>query len=248
MAHDALRMTEHRPWPLPSAPWIMFQRWEELLFIHRRVPATALRALVPLQLEIDQFDGTAWIGQTPFCLTNLHARWLPPLPFASRFLEMNLRTYVRFGGKAGIFFFSLDAASRLAVAAARLTYRLPYRYARMQLKRADGWIHYRSERVDRENAEFIGRYRGVGATWSPALGTLEHFLTERYALYAMLGSRTVLRGDIHHPPWEIQRAEAQIETNTVPAGHGLPLTDQEPPLLHFAAPQDTLIWPPVIAR
>ena len=248
MAHEILRSTDHRPWPLPSAPWIMFQRWEDLLFIHRRIPATALRPLVPPPLEIDQFDGTAWVGQTPFCLTNLHARFLPPLPFASRFLEMNLRTYVRVGDKPGIFFFSLDAANRLAVAAARLTYRLPYRYARMEMRRADGWIHYRSKRVDREDAEFAGRYRGVGATWSPAAGSLEHFLTERYALYALLGSRTVLRGEIHHPPWEIQRAEAQIETNTVPAAHGVHLKDDEPPLLHLAAPQDTLIWPPVIAR
>jgi uncharacterized protein YqjF (DUF2071 family) len=121
--HDILGQIAHRPWPLPSAPWIMHQRWENLLFAHWRVPVARLRPLVPSAMAVEEFDGTAWVGLAPFRLTRLHARFLPPLPFASEFLEMNLRTYVRVGNKPGIFFFTLEAESRLAVAAARLTYR-----------------------------------------------------------------------------------------------------------------------------
>ena len=247
MPHDLLSDTAHRPWPLPGGPWIMSQRWEDLLFAHWRVPAARLRALVPEALEIDTFDGTGWVSMTPFRLTNLRPRFLPPLPGISDFLEMNFRTYVRVGDKPGIWFFSLDAASPLAVAAARLTYRLPYRNAHMRMRRADGWIQYESRRAGASGAEFVGRYRGVGPSWSPAPGTLEHFLAERYALYSVLLGRVVLRGEIHHPPWTIQRAEARIERNTVPAAHGLVLPD-EPAVLHYAAPQDTLVWPPVPVR
>lgn len=220
----------------------MFQRWETLLFAHWRVDPRELRPLVPDSLTIDQYDGSAWIGVTPFLLTNLHARYLPPLPLVSEFPEMNLRTYVRFRGKPGIFFFSLDAANRLAVAGARLTYRLPYRYAEMSI-RADGeWIHYRSRRKGREPAEFIGRYRPIGEAVEPAPGSREHFLAERYALYTLAGDR-VLRGDIHHPPWRLHRAEAQIERNTVAAAHGIRVGPDDP-LLHYSARQDTLVWPP----
>jgi uncharacterized protein YqjF (DUF2071 family) len=244
--HDILGQIAHRPWPLPSAPWIMHQRWVNLLFAHWRVPMARLRPLVPSAMAVEEFDGTAWVGLAPFRLTRLHARFLPPLPFASEFLEMNLRTYVRVGNKPGIFFFTLEAESRLAVAAARLTYRLPYRLARMQMRCTDGWIHYHSRRVRTPHAEFVGEYRGTGAARSPEPGTLEHFLTERYALYAMLGSRRVLRGEIHHAPWQLQRAEAHMRRNTVAAAHGIGLPD-ELPLLHFSARQDTLVWAPTIA-
>ena len=246
MTDEILRDVAHRPWPLPSGPWIMFQSWQNLLFAHWRVEVRELRSLVPEALILDEFDGSAWLGLTPFLLTNLHARLLPPLPFMSEFPEMNLRTYVRVGAKPGIFFFSLDAASRLAVAAARLTYRLPYRYADMTVRSDGDWIHYRSRRVGRETAEFIGRYRPIGEASQPAPGTREHFLTERYALYTMAGDR-ILRGDIHHPPWRVRRAEARIERNTVAEAHGIRVAEQEP-VLHFSARQDTLVWLPTLVR
>ena len=246
MTDEILRDVAHRPWPLPSSPWIMFQRWQNLLFAHWRVASRELRPLIPEALILDEYDGSAWLGLTPFLLTNLHARLLPPLPFISEFPEMNLRTYVRVGARPGIFFFSLDAASRLAVAGARLTYRLPYRYADMSVRSDGEWIHYRSRRNGREPAEFVGRYRPVGEAIHPAPGTREHFLTERYALYTTIGDR-IVRGDIHHPPWLVRKAEAQIERNTVAQAHGIRVAEQEP-LLHFSARQDTVIWPPKLVR
>jgi uncharacterized protein YqjF (DUF2071 family) len=235
---------EHRPWPMPRLPWIMFQSWRDLLFAHWPVSPEALRPLVPAQLVLEEYDGSAWLGLTPFRLMGLRPRYLPALPGLSDFPEMNLRTYVRVGGKPGIFFFSLDAGSRLAVQGARTGFRLPYRHAEMRVERVDGWIGYRSRRDD-GIAEFAGRYRPTGVPFHAVPDTLEHFLIERYALYTVLRNGRILRGDIHHHPWDIQPAEAEIERNTVASAHGITLSDTEP-LLHFSARQDTLVWPPVL--
>lgn len=240
---DIERATAHRPWPLPDLPWVMFQSWRHLLFAHWPLPAERLRPLVPPALELEEHDGHAWLGMTPFVLEDLRPRCLPAVPGLSSFPEMNLRTYVRVGDRPGIFFFSLDAASRLAVMGARLGYRLPYRHARMGVRLDDGWVRYRSRRDD-GSAEFTGRYRPEGRVFQAREGSLEHFLTERYALYTVLRSGSVLRGDIHHHPWPLQTAEAEITRNTVPQAHGIEVPTT-PPLLHFSARQDTLVWPPV---
>lgn len=236
------REVAHRPWPLPSGPWVMFQSWRELLFAHWPVDPGVLRPLVPSALELDPFDGRAWIGLTPFWLTGLRARLLPPLPGTSSFPEMNLRTYVRVEDRPGIFFFSLDAGNLLAILGARLGYGLPYYSAQMQIEKRDGWIHCSSRRRASE-ARFIGRYRPSGPKFVPQEGSLEHFLVERYALYRVFSSGRILRGEIHHRPWLLQPAEAEIEQNTVPAAHGIELPT-DPPLLHYSARQDTLVWPP----
>jgi len=241
------RTTDHRPFPLPSRPWIMFQSWRELLFAHWPVPSELLRPLVPPELLLEEFDGSAWLGLTPFRMTDLRPRFLPALPGLSEFPEMNLRTYVRARETPGIYFISLDAGSRLAVLAARLGYRLPYHYARMRVVARYGWTEYSSRRRVCE-AEFVGRYRPAGPILRAEPGTLEYFLVERYALYTPLRAGTLLRGDIHHRPWAIQPAEAEIECNTVPAAHGISLGDREP-LLHYSARQDTLVWlPKLVSR
>lgn len=241
-----LDMTAHRPWPLPSRPWIMFQSWQQLLFAHWRVPQDLLRRLVPAQLELDAFEGSTWIGLAPFRIVGLRARFLPALPGLSAFPELNLRTYVRFGGRPGIHFFTLEAANPAAVLAARTLYRLPYRHADMDVHQSGEWTVYRSRRRD-GSAVFDGRYRPIGDAFHPAAGTLEHFLTERYALYTVDKGGTVRRGDIHHGPWSLHRAEAEIQTNTLTAAHGIarPVTV---PLLHYSERQDTLIWAPTRVR
>ncbi|MBW3534703.1 MAG: DUF2071 domain-containing protein [Gemmatimonadetes bacterium] len=233
----------HRPWPLPSAPWVMYQSWRRLLFAHWPLPHDRLRAAVPGELTLDTFDGSAWLGLTPFRVTDLRPRGVPAIPVGSDFPELNLRTYVRVGDRPGVYFFSLDAGSRLGVMGARALYHLPYHAADMSQEERAGWIHYRSERSDGASAVFQGRYRPTGPAAAPAAGTLEHFLTERYALYTVLGDGAVLRADIHHRPWPLQTAEAVIERNTVPEAEGLELPERAP-LLHFAERQDTLVWAP----
>jgi len=220
----------------------MFQSWRELLFAHWPVGREVLRPLVPPALEVEEWEGRGWVGVAAFRLVGLRPRGSPALPGLSEFPELNLRTYVRYAGRPGIYFFSLDAGNRLAVAGARLGYRLPYRLARIRIEREGEWVVYRSRRAD-GRAEFVGRYRPVGAGFEPAPGTLEHFLIERYALYAVLRSGRVLRADIHHRPWQVRPAEARIERNTVASAAGIDLPDDEP-LLHYAARQDTLVWPP----
>lgn len=236
------REVAHRPWPMPGGPWVMFQSWRELLFAHWPIDPGVLRPLVPSALELDSFDGRAWIGLTPFWLTGLRARLLPPLPGISSFPEMNLRTYVRVENRPGIFFFSLDAGNLLAILGARLGYGLPYYSAQMRIEQHAGWTRYSSRRRGSE-ARFLARYRPSGPKFVPRKGSLEHFLVERYAFYRVFTSGRILRGEIHHRPWLLQPAHAEIEQNSVPAAYGIELTP-DPPLLHYSARQDTLVWPP----
>src|SRR4051812_19899959 len=215
----------------------MGQTWEDLLFAHWHVPADSLRTLVSPHVDVQEHDGSAWLGITPFRITGLRLRGMLPLPRVSSFLELNVRTYVTDGKKPGIWFFSLDAASRLAVEAARAGYKLPYHPARMHCARVGDWIAYESARGGQRGVAFGARYRGVGEEFTPAAGTLEHFLAERYCLYTE--SRGVLkRAEIHHSPWSLRRAEAEIELNTMSP---VALPDEAPHLL-LGARQDVVLW------
>jgi uncharacterized protein YqjF (DUF2071 family) len=195
---------------------------------------------VPDALSLETFEGSAWLGLTPFRLTGLRLRGLLPLPVASTFPELNVRTYVSAEERPGIFFLSLDAASSVAVQAARLVYKLPYFRARMSVERSGDWLEYSSARTDGRGhrALFRGRYRPVGEAEPPAPGSREHFLTERYCLY-VLHEGSVHRAEIHHPPWQLQAAEAEIEENSMPPP-GLEL--REDPLCHYSERQDVVIW------
>jgi uncharacterized protein YqjF (DUF2071 family) len=242
---DILSRTEHRPYPLPEGPWALFMRWHDLLFMHWPVPHDRLRPLIPPALEIDTFDGSAWLGLTPFRMSDTRPRFLPSVPPLSDFPEMNLRTYVTAGGRPGIWFFSLDAHNRVAVRLARATFRLPYYDARMECRLSGGEVRYESVRTHRgaPPARFSGRYRPVGDIFRSRPGTLEHFLAERYCLYSADGRGRVWRGDIHHGPWPLQRAGAGIDTLDMTRQIGVALPDTEP-LLHFSKRRDVLAWMP----
>jgi uncharacterized protein YqjF (DUF2071 family) len=237
------RARAHRPWPLPERSWVMAQTWTDLLFAHWSVPPQVLRTVVPAQLPLDTFDGRAWIGVTPFGVRNLRLRIAPAVPFLSSFAEINVRTYVTVEDKPGIYFFSLDAASPLAVAAARHTYRLPYFRAQMSIARDAGGVRFTSRRTGDDapvHADFRGRYAPVGDTFHAQGGSLEHWLTERYCLYTFDEQRRVQRADIQHPPWPLQRAEADIDLNTMTAEIAVDLPGE--PLLHYARRQDVVFW------
>jgi uncharacterized protein len=231
--------TAHRPWPVPSEPWAMAQTWDELLFAHYRLPSKALRSLVPPQLELEEHDGTAWLSVTPFVLTGFRLRGTPPVPALSSFRELNVRTYVTVDDKPGIWFLSLDASSRLAVEAARITYKLPYHHARISAARRGESLAYACERAADPDRRFEGRYRAAGEVFNAEPGSLEWFLTERYCLYAADAGR-LHRAEIQHPPWPLQPAEAEVEANTMSPPE-LELEDK--PVCHFSRRQDVLIWP-----
>jgi len=231
----------HRPWELPRGPWIMKQVWYQLLFAHWPVRADALRPLIPSALEIDTYDGRAWLGVVPFRMSGVRPRGVTALPWLSAFPELNVRSYVTAGGKAGVYFFSLDAANPLAVRIARGFYHLPYFDADMQCIGDEHGIAYRSYRTHRgaPGANFLGRYRPVGEVYHAARGDLDHWLTERYCLYTSNRRGELLRGEIHHAPWDLQPAAAEIEVNTMAVGIDLP---DAPPLLHYAHRLDVLVW------
>lgn len=234
--------TAHRPWPLPAGPWVMKQNWYNLLFAHWPVAVQDLRARIPEPLEIDAFEGQGWLGVVPFGMSNVYPRFTFPVPGLSHFLELNVRTYVRVGDKPGVYFFSLDAANPIAVEVARRWYQLPYFNARMQMRSDGDWLEYHSRRTHRNalSAEFAGRYRPVGEVYQSQPGSLEHWLTERYCLYTVARGQ-VYRGEIHHRPWPLQKAEAEIETNTMAWPPGLALPDL-PPRLHFVRWIETMEW------
>jgi uncharacterized protein YqjF (DUF2071 family) len=236
-----LRETAHRPWPAPGGPWLQGQTWCDLLFAHWAVDPEALRPALPAELPLDTFDGQAWIGITPFELRGLRPHGMVPPPLISPFPETNVRTYMTIDGRPGIWFLSLDAASRLAVTAARRAYRLPYHHADMGIDRVGRDVVYRTRRYDGA-ARLELRYRPTGGGFRARPGSLEHFLTERYCLYTVDERHRVKRADIHHPPWPLRHATAEIGVNTMTAPYGIELPHAQP-LLHFAGRQDVLIWP-----
>jgi uncharacterized protein YqjF (DUF2071 family) len=209
--------------------------------VHWPVAPSQLEALVPRGLEIDTFEGRAWLGIFPFRLTGFRLRGLPPVPVFSTFPELNVRTYVTAGGKPGIYFLSLDAGRQWAVAAARRFFKLPYYRARMVM-RGRASTDFFSERMEDASLPrtFHARYRPVGEPFEAAPGTLEYFFAERYCLYTADKGR-VLRAEAHHLPWSLRLAEAELDENTmVPAPVELPA---EEPLLHYSLRQDALVWP-----
>src|SRR5437868_6240355 len=219
-----MKVTAHRPYPLPSTPWMMTQRWHDLLFAHWPVDQEIVRSRLPTALRpfLDTYQGKAWVGVIPFWMSKVRLRGLPPMPGASTFAEMNCRTYVTVEGKPGVYFFSLDAESWLAVYGARMGFGLSYFYAKMSAKgRGGAEIEYASRRMQRPRpAEFRGRYGPNSEVSNAQPGSIEHFVVERYCLYTVRGGR-VWRGNIHHLPWPLQYAHAEIERNSVAASHGI---------------------------
>lgn len=242
---DPLRVLEHRPYPLPRGPWVMAQTWHDLLFAHWPVDEVRLSSMIPPALELDLFEGRAWVGVVPFRMSGVRPRGVPGLPWISAFPELNLRTYVKRDGRSGVWFFALEAARMLAVTLARSWFHLPYFHARMSCTRKGEAIEYASERIHRgaQPAELRAFYAPLAAVERARAGSLEHWLTERYCLYAADQAGVLRRGDIHHVPWPLQRAEARIERCTLARAHGIELPAIAPHLL-FARRLDVRVWTP----
>jgi len=241
-SHPALAQQDHRPWPIPATDWTWRQSWCDLLFAHWPVPIERLAPLVPPPLELQTFDGTCWVGVVPFRMAGVMRRPLPDLPWISAFPELNLRLYVEHEGRPGVWFLSLDATNPFAVWAARRFFHLPYEHARIDVSESRDGITYRADRRN-GRASFAGRYAPTGPVRAASPGTLEHWLTERYCLYARSARGALLRAEVHHPPWPIQDAEARIDINTLAAPHGFAL-DGLPVLLHFSRRIDVVVWSP----
>ena len=197
-----------------------YHRWWDLTFLHWRFPAEEVARLIPPELTLDTWEGDAWVGLVPFHMPGIRPWWFPPVPGVSAFAETNVRTYVHYrGGAPGVWFFSLDAARSLPVLLARWKWHLPYYRAEMSVVRRGSNLAYRSRRlwpgtagsgshIEIEAGDFIGinetnRSRPPGQALP---GTLEHFLAERYFLYARTETGTLFRGQVHHTPYPLRKA------------------------------------------
>lgn len=244
---QSLQHTEHRPYPLPPGLWRQRQRWRDLLFAHWPIPVDAMQRLLPPGLVADTYDGYAWAGIVPFWMDEVQVRYAGQrtvgFPTVKTFPELNLRTYVRSAktGLAGVYFFSLDCASWLAVLGARVLFHLPYFPAAMRRETTGSAVRYSSRRLfTRESVRVELDYRASGPVIPPVPGSIEQFLTERYCLFTRSRGR-LLVGHIHHAPWSLQPAEAEFRVNELPAAHGLTLPLRAP-LLHFSREIRVNIW------
>jgi uncharacterized protein len=228
----------------PAGSPVMHQSWDDLLFMHWRVPAESLRRLVPERLEIDTHEGEAWVGVTPFTLRGVRPVLVPALPFVSEFHEINVRTYVHLDGVPGVWFFSLDANSTVAVAGARTLFRLPYFYADIKREQTAETTVFTSSREgdSSPHASFAATWRAGEGLPEAEPGSLEFFLVERYCLYTSGGEGHIYRARIHHRPWPLRRVRVESYRSSMveAAGLGNPAGT---PLLHHGGPVDVEVWP-----
>ena len=234
----------------PDQPVLLHQNWHHLLFLHWEVPAEELQRMIPPELTIDTFEGKAYVGLVPFTLTGVRPVMTPPLPWISNFHEVNVRTYVHFReGDPGVWFFSLDASSNIAVAAARAAYKLPYSHSQIELSATSDpipAIDFDAHRHDAKgNKPANGRIRytpmdGIVSAAFP--GTLEHFLLERYILYAADGDRRLHRARVHHQPYPMQRADLLECEETLIWAAGI-RRPQDSPLKHYAREVNVKVYP-----
>jgi uncharacterized protein YqjF (DUF2071 family) len=233
----------HRPWPVPARPWVMTQTWHNLLFAHWPCSPDALRLLLPRQITLDTFAGQAWVGIIAFRMTGIRLHGCPVVPMVERFPEINVRTYVTENNRPGVYFLSLDTNNPITIAIARSWFRLAYQHARVNFEMVGDTVHFHSTRVERSvpGAQFSGSFRPTSDACIYKAGTLEHWLTERYCYYSTNRRGDTVSGEVHHPPWPLQIAEASITMNTMAASHGIQLPDCAP-LLHYAHYVKALIW------
>jgi uncharacterized protein len=228
----------------PTGPAAGTQKWRELLFLHWSFPVEVVRPLVPAALELDTWDGRAWIGLVPFAMREIRSSWMPKRP-SFDFLETNVRTYVHYRGEPGVYFMSLEASSWLAVRVARAVWRLPYFHATMQASRGADTITYESVRRGAAAPFLRTRWRLGDPVGASPLGTLEHFLLERYLLFSLGRKGRVNRGQVHHVPYPAQRATIESLEQTLVSAAGLPLDPTTPPeTVHYAEGVDVEVFGP----
>lgn len=231
--------TAHRPWQLPKSPWVMTQTWKKLLFAHWPIEPNLLRAKIPAPLELDTFDETAWITIVPFQMGKIRFRLIPPIPGTYPFPELNVRTYVTYQGKGGVYFFNIEADHHLAVWAAKRFAYLPYTYTNITWQERSEQIHFTCYRKQKPLFEIS--YQPTSSANPTKMGSLDHWLMERYCLYTTY-HHNLYRGEIHHRPWLVQQAKVQIIHNAVFDDYQLHVKNTDP-LFHYADQLQIWAWP-----
>ena len=230
----------------PTGTPLLRQQWSELLFLHWPVPAALLQAHLPPRLRPDTHEGMAWLGVVPFQMSKVRTRFTPPVSGTDEFLELNVRTYVHLDGVPGVWFFSLDATSALAVWVARTFFRLPYLRAEMRFEQPGPDLRQFSATRTHGGvapATFRATWK-LGAPLPPAEpGSLAFFLTERYCLYASNQAQTKLyQGRVAHAPWPLRAAQVLHLESTLVESLGLPAPVGKPVVL-AGGPVQVELWP-----
>jgi uncharacterized protein YqjF (DUF2071 family) len=239
MYKNILKSTDHRGYPLPKGPWVMMQKWDHLLFLNWPVSPNGISVHIPSGLELDTYNGDAWISVIPFRVRNMRLRNMPQIPYFRTFLELNVRTYVKHQGVKGVYFFSLDASKLHAVLGARIA-TLPYFYARMKMEQYRDTFHYSSSRKGGQPANFKGSYQPIDGQFYPEQDSLNHWLLERYFLWTYR-SGELFQAGIHHKPWKVQDAAVHIDTQTLTSF--LPASSLgTQPIAHYASTKTALFW------
>jgi uncharacterized protein len=243
-AHNSPVASRTSPIAVPTRPWLWSQHWLDLLFAHWQVPPEVLRPHVPSTLEIDSWNGLAYVSAVAFRMDYIRPRGLPSLGWFSRFLELNLRTYVIYRGEPAVYFLSIHAGKRVAVFLARCFTPLPYVYARMHCSRqAAGGFRYDSERATAGgDAVFKAEFTPVAEPQETRPESLEAWLLERYCLYADDARDTLFRAVVRHRPWTYQPVTGMKLANTLGSPFGLDLT-RPPDKVHFSPGLRAVIWP-----
>lgn len=237
---DIYKKIDHRPWPLSGNKWIMRQVWRDVLFLHWPVQPELLRPHIPPALEIDTFEGYAWLGIVAFTMKGIYFRGLP-FSVVPPFSEVNVRTYVTYKGKTGVFFMSLDVDDWASLNIAKRWYRLPYHPANATVRVDGGTIHYTSVRKSGKPLVFKGRCTPSNGAYFPVSGTLDHWLTEKYCFYTTRNKQDIYYGEIHHLPWPLKKADIQIDQHTLFSPLNIDLS-KAAPIAHFSEGVDSLMW------
>ncbi|MGY0694206.1 YqjF family protein [Virgibacillus sp. FSP13] len=239
MYKDILKSTRHREYPMPQGPWVMMQKWEHMLFLNWPVTKHVMEAQLPPGLELDTYDGDAWISVIPFKVSKMRLRKMPKPPYFGSFLELNVRTYVKRDGIRGVYFFGLDASKLFTVLGARMA-TLPYFYGSMAMKQIEGSYHFYSKRQGKEPANFRGSYKPMDDLFIPDEGSIPHWLLERYYLWTYRNG-SLYRGAIHHKKWEVQNAKVNLDEQSYTSF----LPDNSigsEPLMYYAPSKVALNW------
>ncbi|HVU15780.1 MAG TPA: DUF2071 domain-containing protein [Candidatus Didemnitutus sp.] len=240
ISHPSLAQVSHRPWPLPASRWNWRQQWRQLAFVHYRVDVKALARLLPADVTIQEYDGSAWVGVVPFRMKDvMRGSWPSVYPLRD-FPELNVRTYVEREGRPGVWFISLDADCWPMVVGGRFFYGLPYHRAKMRHRWVGDRFDFASDRISKP-AIFRAQYAPKGPVYVAEPGTFAHWIAERYCFYAR-GNSGVYALDVHHLPWPLQDAEVEVQQSTLFESMGLP-ADQRCPVCHYSAGVEVIAFP-----
>ena len=228
---------------VPPQPAVMYQKWEQLLFLHWGFEPAEIQKTLPTGLTADTFDGEAWVGIVPFLMRGIRPRFLPAVSKISNFLELNLRTYVHDAqGRPGVWFYSLECNQPLAVQIARSLFHLPYQHARMNTAiQPSGMRKYASQRKKDEVVSKF-HYQIADDSHEATPGGLEFHLAERYLLFSK--SPNGLRmGRVHHQPYPLAPASLQKWDARLFALNGLPVPSRPPDHVMGSAGVQVKVYP-----